>query len=587
MGEIFPLRGYQRECLDATARTFAETDFTRIANVLPTGAGKTVIFAHMSKEHLDVAPGKRIVVLVHTDELVNQAFKKIRGIAPHLRAGIIKAERCDVHAQVIIASVQSLGGAAPARVRKRQMVKDVDLIIVDECHHATAPTYRSILDHYGCRVVGFTATLVRADKSKLSDVWQAVSFKRDIAFMVRRGYLRNPRGKRIEVDDLDLSRVRTSRGDLQAGDLGEAMEVSMAPEVVAKAYREHAADRSGILFAPTVDAAYTFALALETEGFTVAVIHGGLAIDVRRKIIKQFEAGEIQILCNCMVLTEGFDSPRASCAVIARLTKSRGLYRQMVGRVLRTMPGTPDEALIMDVVGVSRSHDLASLIDLSERQIKRTDCDDMTLLELESELDAELEALLEGDEAGDCDFREEYAGPAIAKDFDPLARDSASRWLKTAGGTYFISAGTGRRATYVFLAPSIQPDAEPGEHDVMWCTKRDEDLINGLYGGVSEHVGLSWETAFGWGEDVADWQAENWGTNPYHQVTGRDATSRLAAERGKRPVKAQLAQCAELGIDVPKGATKGDVADLIATARATARIDPIIAIFETQRSATQ
>jgi superfamily II DNA or RNA helicase len=250
-------------------------------------------------------------------------------------------------------------------------------VIVDECHHAAATTYRKILEHYGAfaeypsnesLVAGFTATLARGDKLSLADVWQSVAYRKDIAFMIRAGYLLDLTGRRVEVDDLDLKNVKRSGGDYQAASLGEAMTASLAPEIVARAYLEHASDRSGVLFAPTVSAAQAFAGALDDLGVKTEVVHGGMPVTERRAIIARFEAGVTQVISNCMVLTEGFDSRRASCVVIARPTRSAPLYQQMVGRALRPYPGQT-QALVLDVVGASQVHGLASLIDLSEKPI--------------------------------------------------------------------------------------------------------------------------------------------------------------------------------------------------------------------------
>src|SRR6188768_291823 len=246
MSAILPLRDYQREAIAELHRRWDAGD-TRVPMVLATGLGKTVIFAHLIADWVRANVAKRVIVLVHTDELVQQAYKKIRDTAPALKVGIVKAERNEVTARVIVASVQSLRSA-----KRRAQIRNVGLIIVDECHHATATTYRNILDHYGAlptqfekdlqelsrqkpriQVAGFTATLARGDKAKLSDIWQECTFQRGIAFGIRRGYLLDVRGKRIVVPDLDLSTVKKSGGDYQDASLGNAMDAALAPSVIA------------------------------------------------------------------------------------------------------------------------------------------------------------------------------------------------------------------------------------------------------------------------------------------------------------------------------------------------------------------
>ena len=632
MSNILKMRDYQLGANNALNKSF-EAGLRRVAVVLPTGGGKTVVFAHKSSEYTTANPGKRVLILAHTDELVKQAAKKIKDVAPGLSVGIVKGPIRQTKATVIVASVQSLRSEA-----KRNQIKDVGLVIVDECHHATAKTYRDILKHYGCFdelaaceacdgrgefdhgrchdcnetgaipsggavAAGFTATLMRSDKSSLAEIWQDVAYRKDISFMIRAGYLLAPRGKRIQVDDLDLANVKKSGGDFQSGDLGEALEASLAPETVAKAYVEHASDRSGILFAPTVESAYTFAEELNVQGIVTEVVHGALEMKERRAILARLESGETQVVANCMVLTEGFDCPRVSCVVVARPTKSSPLYQQMVGRGLRIDPTRPREGqdcLILDVVGISHQHTLASLVDLTEKKI--TLKDGQSLIEAEDELEEKEPSDFFGPE-------ELHTGPVVAVDFDPLASASSRVWLKTAGGTWFLSAGT-QEGVYVFVVPATATPctdhamstpgtivtaedlsavgqeltcecagtgsipAEPGTYDVMWCTKSGYATgPNGQRGGITNHRGINLEMAFAWGEDTAQ---EMGG------MTASMTLNKSSSWRRTAPSDKQLAMCKSRGIEVPEGASKGDVSALIDTQFASKRIDPIAAWFARQ-----
>lgn len=603
MSALLSLRDYQREALDA----IVSSPDRRRAVVLPTGSGKTVVFAHLTSDYRARNPGKRVIVLVHTDELVQQAYQKIHDIAPHLSVGIVKAERNQVRSDVIVASVQSL-----RNVKRRSAIRDVGLVIVDECHRGAAKTYVDVLTHFGCYedkadAVGFTATLTRGDSRSLGDVWESVSYSLDISTMIRRGYLLDVRGKRVEVDDLDLAKVRKSGGDYQAGDLGEAMTASLAPEIVAKAYVEHASNRSGILFAPTVNAAEVFASEMNLQGIVTEVVHGGLTGRDRRAILRRLESGDTQIVSNCMVLTEGFDSPRVSCVVVARPTRSSGLYQQMVGRALRvdlTRPRVGQDALILDVVGASRTHGLASLIDLSPKKLIEFD-EEMSLIDAEDLLEAAER------EAADLPELDPYYGPATVVDFDPLA---ASRvvWMKTERGTHFLSAGTESDAIYVFVmrVPTAachctgeceagtsvsDDDAHTGnftacangshgivectdcdvvdKYSVAWCTKDVRRQVDGSRGGVTEHVNLDLNLALAWGEDVV-----NEASPAGHLLT----TSKTSSWRKGKPSDSQLNLCRNLGIEVPEGARRGDVSTLIDTRMASKRIDPIVHHFASQ-----
>lgn len=553
MSDLLPLRGYQLECIEALEAMWS-TGKRRLAAVLPTGAGKTVVLAHLIKRHRAAHPTSRVLVLAHTDELVEQAAKKIRDVAPHLRTGIVKAARNEVTADVIVASVQTL-----RTPKRRERIRSVGLVIVDECHHSTAKTYRDILEHFGAfdpdgslLTAGFTATLARGDNAKLSDIWEEVAYRKDIIFMIKEGYLLNVRGKRVEVPDLDLSKVKKSRGDYAEGDLGRAIEHSMAPEITAKAYADNAGDRSGVLFTPTVDSAYVLSDSLNAMGIRTEVVHGGLATNDRRAILARLASGETQVVSNCSVLTEGFDEPRVSTVVIARPTRSAPLYQQMVGRGLRLYPGQ-SEALVLDVVGASKTHDLRSLVDLSSAR-PDTDCPDCTLLDLE-----------EIAERGAYE-KPIHAGPVDITEFDPLVRASRRTWLQTAGGTYFLSAGD---EAYVFLCPSTAPI---GTWDVAWCSKGRAKLA----GGFTGHVGVAMDYALAWGETEAEERG-----GPVMDTY----TRKSASWRGKRATEKQLGLAAKLGLQVSPDIRAGVLSGLIDTHLASQRIDPIVSMIISQRSA--
>lgn len=591
MSALLPLRDYQTEAIAELHRRWDAGD-TRVPMVLATGLGKTVIFAHLIADWVKTHTAKRVIVLVHTDELVQQAYKKIKDVAPGLHVGIVKAAQNDVTARVIVASVQSLRSA-----KRRAQIRNVGMIIVDECHHATAATYRAILEHYGAwcpcgrkecefvptvQVAGFTATLARGDKQKLSDVWQECTFQRGIAFGIRRGYLLDVRGKRIVVPDLDLSTVKKSGGDYQDAALGDAMDAALAPSVIAAAYLEHAVSRRGLAFWPLVATAQHGADAFNEAGIPSAVVHGGTPREERRLILKKLHAGEIQVVHNCGVLTEGFDEPTVSCVVNARPTQSAPLYQQMVGRGLRPdlsrAPELRGDCLVLDVVGVSRSHNLRTLIDLSERDdFDEADIEDMSLLEME---DAAELAEAENEQI----TAEEYYGAVAAEDFDPLARTGIGAWLQTAGGTYFLPVG---KEAYVLLVPS----EEPGAWDVAYLTQSGAQFLHaqcgqgfpayvntsrvcscgashqGSQGDLTEHRALSLDMATSWAEEVME------------ELGGSAAVLLAGTKKRWRKGEVSAAQrglAARMGIEVTEEMTKGDVADQISTVMGSRRIDPVV-----------
>lgn len=628
MSKLLPLRPYQREALDSVTEII--THVRRPAVVLPTGGGKTVVFAHMIAEWIAANPGKRAMVLVHTDELVLQAVDKLLKVAPHLVIGIVKAARREVRADVIVASVQSLRSEA-----RRNEIRHVGLIVVDECHHATARTYRAILEHYGCfdgrcLAVGFTATLARGDGGPLGEVWEDVAFQRDIAWMVRKRYLVPPRGKSVAVPDFDLSSVRTSGKDFREGDLGDALVDSLAPQVVARAYNVYAQNRcpecieaieqlhedtgewvtpsycdvdgcgsagdtgrTGIAFFPTVASAYVFADAFNTEGIKTEVVHGALPTEERRAILERLESGVTQVVCNCMVLTEGFDSPRVSCIVVGRPTKSKPLYIQMVGRGLRVDPAVPYESqdcLILAVTPEAARHDLRSIVDLSTKPIKEAR-EGATLIELEDEWADEEEALA----AAESRY---YEGPVEVRDFDPLAASSTKLWAKTSAGVYFLPSS---RDVWVFLVPG----SGPGLFTVAWCGQERRDVRfvccgempgrscrcgqrQSKPGGFTEHVDLDLEMAMRWAEDLA----VDMGEDPYQSLTAKTASWR----RKRASVYPKMIGMARrLGVEVPeerladdaaKPLRAGELSDQINKIQATRRIDPVVERMIQMRSAS-
>ena len=583
MREALALRPFQREALDALVKRFHEEAMQRLAIILPTGAGKTFCFAHQALEHIKAHPDERVIILVHTDELVEQTVEELLAVAPHLKIGVVKGARNEVDAQVIVASVMSLKN--PAR---RALLLNVTLIIVDEGHHVLAKTYMDIITDLGgfggrAKVVGYTATLIRGDGQGLGKVWQDVAFKRSIGWMIRKRYLIKARGIAVEVPELDLTRVK-GKADFNDADLGDALAEALAPELVAKAYVEHASDRKGILFAPTVASAYLFAEALREAGITADTIHGGLPLGdrdnpapgTRRYILRAHKAGEFQVLTNCMVLTEGYNDPTISCVVVARPTKSKGLYVQMVGRGLRVdglRPYDEQDCLILDVVGANTVHDLDPDADLSTR--KKREQKEATeawgLTDLADEFDAG-----EGVAEDGVDY---YEGDIVTREFDPLGNKSTKVWMKSKGGAFFMPAG---KDLYVF----IMQYPEPGRWSVAWCTTDPKDrwYVCGPEGqpsreckcaekcagrqvAMTEYRGLSLEVAMGWAEDYALDLNEG----------SLNKTKRNAPWRRKPASDAIKWKARNLGITVDPEARMGALSDQIDSVLGSHRIDPLVA----------
>jgi superfamily II DNA or RNA helicase len=431
MSPTLKLRQYQLECVDAIVSAL-DRGVEGPAAVLPTGAGKSVIIGALAARP-EVQKRGRVLVLAHREELIEQNAAKVRMTAPDLRVGIVKAGRNEVLADVISATVQTL-----ASERRRGQLNEVGLVVYDECHHATSPTSRDILNHYKVPRVGFTATMTRADKSALGEVWTDVVYSKDIAWMIRRGYLCAVDGKRVKVAGLDLAKVKRMHGDYSEKALGEAIEGSMAPGAVARSYAEHAMGRQGILFAPTVSSAEVFAAALAEQGVKVETIHGKLGTEARRAMLQRFRDGTTTILSSVGVLTEGTDLPMAEVAIMCRPTTNVGLYVQCVGRVLRLHPGK-SRALVLDLVGVTSKLSLVSPVQLFGDDADEIERDVLDMERDEAERDEE-----DGDSGVHL-----LDGPLEAEDVD-LFHGSQSAWLRTHDGTWFLPAG----ARFIALIPA-------------------------------------------------------------------------------------------------------------------------------------
>lgn len=541
------LRPYQLESIEAVEQAWMR-GVQRPAIVLPTGAGKTVVFSRIASRWVEanrMSAKQRVLVLAHREELIEQAAAKIRLMAPHLRVGIVKADRDNCTAEVIVASVPTL-----RNIKRRNRIVHVGLLVVDECHHGVAQTYRLIMEHYGCfneggaRALGVTATMSRTDEMALGDVWQEVVYVKDVAEMVAGGYLVRPRGKLLKVDDLDLAKVRKTAGDFADGALGTALENSLAPRAVASGYLEHAADRQGILFAPTVHCAGVYGEALADQGFKSELVHGALASGARRDALERFRQGDTQILVNCMVLTEGTDLPMASAIVVGRPTKSQGLFVQMVGRGLRLWPGKED-ALVLIVAGKAVKHSLSTPVELFGETLDELETEEREAIEA-VELDPLDETLIEAPGKSEPELPEFADGNVISVDVD-LFRRSKSAWQQTERGIWFLPAGPG---WFIVIRP---------QGNGMWGVVRCEQTGRRSQWVIDDAPDMAYAMAFAEANVSKDEKAFD---------------KAWARWKQQSPTKAMLAEAHELGIAVMSYSIAGELNKMILKARASRRIDP-------------
>ncbi len=380
-----PLRQYQKEAVDAVLSSWEDGRLhTLIAMV--TGGGKTVIFSEVLRE--THKPGTHALVLAHRSELLTQAQDKLASFS-----GLGSAlEKADSHAYgspepVVLGSVQTLSNAA----RLQEYPGDYFThIVVDEAHHTMSDSYLRILNHFPeAKVLGVTATPTRADKKNLADYYENISYEYGLRDAINDGWLCPIKAQMIPLK-VDLRDVAISNGDYSAAGLGNVLDPYL--EMIAEEMTKYAKGRKTVVFLPLVSTSQKFTSILQEHGFRAAEVNGASAD--REEILKSFENGELDVLCNSMLLTEGWDCPSVDCIVCLRPTKIRSLYIQILGRGTRLYPGKK-ELLVLDFLWLTTRHDLcrpSTLLGLSEekeeelnRKIEKGG--DVDLLEAEKEIE--------------------------------------------------------------------------------------------------------------------------------------------------------------------------------------------------------
>ncbi|HEX3772933.1 MAG TPA: DEAD/DEAH box helicase [Polyangiaceae bacterium] len=345
------LRPYQREAIEAVL-TARRAGTKRLLVCLPTGAGKTVIFAELAR-----LARRQVLVLAHREELLNQARDKlVRALGDSEVVAIERgAERAPESAKAIVCSIRSLHEERLARVLHG---RDFGLVIYDECHHAAAEDNLRVLRKLGAfaadwrgTLLGFTATTTRGDGKGLDQVFERIVYSRALPELIADGYLAPLSGFRISTA-ADLTRLSSGGTDFAEDELGVAVDIEERNALVARSIQELARDRRTIAFAVTINHARNLSRSLNLLGVRAGIVHGELPRDERARVLAEFRAGHLQVLANVAVLTEGFDDPGVSCIAMARPTRSEGLYAQCVGRGTRLAPEKKD-CLVLDFVDLS------------------------------------------------------------------------------------------------------------------------------------------------------------------------------------------------------------------------------------------
>lgn len=348
------LRPYQQQ---ARERIHAEWEngHARTLLVLPTGTGKTIVFASVAADQ--VRAGDRVLILAHRGELLEQAADKLQR-STGLVSAVEKAESTclDSWFRVVVGSVQTLQRTA----RLERFPQDYfGTIIIDEAHHAITDGYRRILDYFsGAKVLGVTATPDRGDMRNLGEVFDSLAFEYKLTDAIKEGYLCKIMAQTIPLQ-LDITSVTMSGGDYAVGDLGTALDPYL--EQIAAEMARRCKSRKTVVFLPLIKTSQKFRDLLNAHGFRAAEVNG--QSDDRRQVLADFDAGKYNVLCNSMLLTEGWDCPSVDCVVVLRPTKVRSLYSQMVGRGTRLSPGKTD-LLLLDFLWMTDKHELCRPADL-------------------------------------------------------------------------------------------------------------------------------------------------------------------------------------------------------------------------------
>lgn len=348
------LRPYQQQ---ARERIHAEWENGHIRTllVLPTGTGKTIVFASVAADQ--VRAGDRVLILAHRGELLEQAADKLQR-STGLVSAVEKADATCLNTwfRVVVGSVQTLQRTA----RLERFPRDYfGTIIIDEAHHAITDGYRRILDYFGsAKVLGVTATPDRGDMRNLGEVFDSLAFEYKLTDAIKEGYLCRIMAQTIPLK-LDISSVTMSGGDYAVGDLGTALDPYL--EQIAAEMAQRCKGRKTVVFLPLIKTSQKFRDLLNSHGFRAAEVNGQSAD--RREVLADFDAGKYNVLCNSMLLTEGWDCPSVDCVVVLRPTKVRSLYSQMVGRGTRLSPGKSD-LLLLDFLWMTDKHELCRPADL-------------------------------------------------------------------------------------------------------------------------------------------------------------------------------------------------------------------------------
>ena len=386
---MFELRPYQAEAKQAILAAWDE-GYRKTLLVLPTGCGKTVVFSSVTENQVN--KGHRVLIMAHRGELLDQAADKLKE-ASGLDSVLEKAESTSLGSflPVTVGSVQSLAQEKRLARFPNNYFQD---IIVDEAHHCLSDSYKRVLDHFpNANILGVTATPDRGDMKNLGEFFDSKAYEYSMTEAIREGYLCPIKAQMIPLE-LDIADVGISSGDFSAGEIGHALEPYL--HQIASEMANYCRGRKTVVFLPLIATSQKFCAMLNDAGLRAAEVNGNS--DDRSEVLADFEAGKYDVLCNSMLLTEGWDCPSVNCIVVLRPTKIRSLYQQMVGRGMMLSPGKT-ELLLLDFLWMTERHDLcrpSALISKDEAIAKKIDermvedADGFDLIEAEEQAERDI-----------------------------------------------------------------------------------------------------------------------------------------------------------------------------------------------------
>ena len=400
------LRPYQKEAVAAVHREWSEGRRKTLLGQA-TGTGKTVEFSQITKDQVD--QGERVLQLAHREELLTQASDKLKELTG-IDTVLEKEESTSIGSfiPVTVGSIQSM--AQPKRLVKFP-ADYFQTIIVDEAHHAMSDSYQRVLMHFpDAKVLGVTATPDRGDKKNLGEYFDSMAYEYSMAQAIRDGYLVAIRAQMIPLE-LNIADVKMSNGDYSVNDIGCALEPYL--EQIADEMVKYCQSKKTVVFLPLIATSQKFCEMLKRRGLRAAEVNGNS--DDRTQILDDFENGKYDILCNSMLLTEGWDCPSVDCIVVLRPTKVRGLYQQMVGRGTRLSPGKTD-LLLLDFLWMTERHDLCRPSALISKDAKIAEMIDKQVKESGGEVD-----IIEAEEQAEKDVLAEREA-SLARELEAMRR---------------------------------------------------------------------------------------------------------------------------------------------------------------------